>query len=341
MYADKPFGMLPALLLAFSLALSGCGGSDNPVGSGNTGTGLGMRLVFPQQSAQQGDAHIRALPPDVNYLEIKIFRKDNGIQIPILGNDGVFDPISPATESVTLRLDDSQRYIPEEPGTGILCRVVIIAGRKDGSGLSLPYTKELEMVIIKGDSNRTGTIVMDLGGSDCFDLDGDGFGVGNCPQEGTDCRDSLGAGEDTYPGAEQLCDGVNNDCGDADWPDPPADERDSDGDTFLGSEGDCDDGDPLSHPGAAEQCDGNDNNCDGERLPGEIDSDGDRFAGCADWADPQGDDPEVEGGDDCDDTDDTSFPGAPDATCNGIDNDCNGVRDDGYVPTPTSCGMGA
>jgi len=34
-------------------------------------------------------------------------------------------------------------------------------------------------------------------------------------------------------------------------------------------------------------------------------------------------------------------PGSGDATCDGFDNDCNGSVDDGYVPTPTSCGVGA
>ena len=33
-------------------------------------------------------------------------------------------------------------------------------------------------------------------------------------------------------------------------------------------------------------------------------------------------------------------PEADDLTCNNIDEDCNGVVDDGYVATPTSCGVG-
>jgi hypothetical protein len=34
-------------------------------------------------------------------------------------------------------------------------------------------------------------------------------------------------------------------------------------------------------------------------------------------------------------------PAANDATCDGVDNDCNGATDEGYVPAPTSCGVGA
>ena len=41
---------------------------------------------------------------------------------------------------------------------------------------------------------------------------------------------------------------------------------------------------------------------------------------------------------------DTCAPGAPaddDLTCDGVDDDCNGDTDDGYVPTLTGCGQGA
>ncbi len=46
-------------------------------------------------------------------------------------------------------------------------------------------------------------------------------------------------------------------------------------------------------------------------------------------------------GDDCNDNSSLVYPGAPDIICDGIDNNCNGVADDGYVPTNTTCGIGA
>jgi len=44
---------------------------------------------------------------------------------------------------------------------------------------------------------------------------------------------------------------------------------------------------------------------------------------------------------DCNDNNGAIHPGASDANCNGVDDNCNGQIDEGYVATSTSCGVGA
>jgi photosystem II stability/assembly factor-like uncharacterized protein len=87
----------------------------------------------------------------------------------------------------------------------------------------------------------------------CFPVqDRDGDGV-DCE---SDCEDGDAA---VYPGAEEVCDGVDSNCDPEDL-----DEADLDLDGAFACE-DCDDADPDAFPGAEEICgDGVDQDCDGE-----------------------------------------------------------------------------
>lgn len=118
------------------------------------------------------------------------------------------------------------------------------------------------------------------------DQDGDGYGnpgdMVTAPTQpagymavGTDCDDQ---DPFVYPGAEQLCDGKNNDCADPTWPQIPANEADADADGVRICAGDCNDQDQDIFPGHPEICDGKDNDCDGlidEDANNVVDTDGD------------------------------------------------------------------
>ncbi|MEO1257300.1 MAG: MopE-related protein [Bacteroidota bacterium] len=104
------------------------------------------------------------------------------------------------------------------------------------------------------------------------DLDGDGYSNGgsvlSCNQPSnyylaTDLLSTMGDCDDSeptvYPAANELCDGLDNNCDGQLLPD----ELDNDGDGYLACGGDCDDSDFTVHPGATEICNGIDDNCDG------------------------------------------------------------------------------
>ncbi len=170
-----------------------------------------------------------------------------------------------------------------------------------------------------GDDDDSGDDDDDTGSSDddaAADADGDGY------DEGDDCDDT---NADVYPGADELCDGLDNDCDDV----VPEDEQDADGDGSLACDGDCDDDEGAVYPGAEEICDGLDNDCD-EVLPDdEIDFDGDGQSECAG---------------DCDEGNASVYTGAEEI-CDGVDNDCDGALPadeqdadaDGQTPCDGDC----
>ena len=105
--------------------------------------------------------------------------------------------------------------------------------------------------------------------------------------------------------------------------------------------GDCDDADPNIHPAALDACDGLDNDCNGTPDDGEDgqwyydDADGDGF-GRAEGGRRACEPPEGSSavGNDCDDANAAIFPGAKE-TCNGLDDDCDGLVDQGLPAGPS------
>jgi len=145
--------------------------------------------------------------------------------------------------------------------------------------------------------------------------------------DATDCDDGAAG---VNPGADELCDEVDDDC-DGEIDEAGAvDEAtwyydgDSDGygdasvseaactqpDGYVEYDTDCDDGDPAFHPGATETCDDpTDYNCDGSTSYEDLDGDG--FPAC----------------EECDDSDAGVSPEATE-TCDGVDDDCDGTIDE-------------
>ena len=193
------------------------------------------------------------------------------------------------------------------------------------------------------------------------DSDGDGYGTGTaqpfCSNPGAgyatvdgDCNDN----DNTInPGATEVCDGIDNNC------DGQVDEglttdyyTDNDGDGvgvgnpipfcsnpgagYATVDGDCNDFDDTIYPGATEICDGLDNNCDGVTDEGltftdywlDIDGDGYGTGLVVSSCISPGPNYATQDGD-CDDTDNSIYPGAVDIADNGIDENCDGV--DGYI----------
>tara|TARA_Y100001968_G_scaffold299534_1_gene310277 strand:+ start:17 stop:1948 length:1932 start_codon:yes stop_codon:yes gene_type:complete len=150
--------------------------------------------------------------------------------------------------------------------------------------------------------------------------------------------------------AVEACDGYDTDCSDP--TNLPADETDDDSDFFIeclsfvaaaaGTTSanllagtDCDDSDPLDHPNGTETCNADDEDCDGTADNG-FDSDGDGVTTCG----PDGNSGNSD--DDCDDTaaGANNFPGNAEV-CDGGDNNCDSVVDEGFDGDGdlfTSCG---
>ena len=200
------------------------------------------------------------------------------------------------------------------------------------------------------------------------DTDGDGYGseessVESCEPpdgyviDGGDCDDS---NDNVSPRETELCDGIDNDCdmltddedpdmmGDATW------FADTDGDGFGNPDGetkvqceqpdgfvldamDCDDTNSESHPGREEACNGFDDDCNGETdedltFFAYLDSDGDGYGGLSAVPITVCEVPEgyAAVASDCDDANPAVSPGESEA-CNGLDDDCDGVVDNGVT----------
>ncbi len=247
---------------------------------------------------------------------------DHDDRNPVADADGVTDTGVAAVDTGASWIDSGQDEQPSRP-------------EDTGGGLTEEPNEP---------SEETGTAPTDP----VDDGDDDGFGV-----EDGDCDDDDPA---VHPDAEELCNGVDDDC------DTFVDEdvttaffQDLDGDDYgnplvrqdacdlptdyAAEAGDCNDDDASIHPDADELCNEVDDDCDDlideEPVTGgvtaypDLDEDGHGADGAGvrictlseGWSEAAGD---------CDDDNDAVHPGAEEV-CDGIDNDCEGGVDAGFL----------
>jgi hypothetical protein len=192
------------------------------------------------------------------------------------------------------------------------------------------------------------------------DVDNDGYGDSNQTTEacsvpdgyataGGDCDDAVAT---TYPDANESCNGVDDDC------DQDVDDgvqtifyADGDGDGYGDTNstasacelpdgyatvgGDCDNNVSTTYPDANETCNDVDDDCDQDidegvtttfYADGDNDGYGDTNSTVEACSAPTG---YVTLSGDCDSNSSVVNPGATDMTCDDVDDNCNGVADDG------------
>lgn len=314
---------LRALSLSLSLGLLGCESSDKPADTAN-GAPLAGSDLDGDGYASPDDCDDERVTINPGQAEVPFNGRDDDCNEATLDGDGDQDGTEAAQDC-----DDTDAAV--HPGATEVCN------EKDDNC-----------------DSRT-----DEGVAQTWfaDLDADGYGWVSSPKtaceepngyvlNASDCDD---AAPDISPAATETCDDRDEDCdGAVDDGVGYAQFADFDGDGFgdpafeslncdeltgyVPDDHDCDDTRGDVFPGAVEVCDLADQDCDG-RIDEDVtiiffaDSDLDGFGDA-------GSEIEAcelpaytaENGDDCDDADAETFPGAPEY-CNGRDDDCDGEVD--------------
>ncbi len=327
------------LLVSLLLACSGkdpldSGGGDGGSGDGGSGDGgteptpdeLGLRFLSPATGAWYAEGEVVTVQVQI---EDPLGGEVGGLGLSWSGNALGLEAAPALSEA-----DGSATFSLDGLGTGIYTLAVQTLREDGASGLA---STAFEVVDVDVDNDGYADVL--YGGDDCDDSD-----------------------PTVHPGAEEFCDGQDNDCDGvsdgATATDAPTWYPDLDLDGFGITElavvdcqqpkdhvllpGDCDDENIEINPGAAEVCDGIDNDCNDlvdDEDPGLYtgsgslwfpDEDADGYGSFSPYVlaceAPEG---WVSEGGDCNDEDPAINPGAEEI-CDDIDNNCvDGVDEPG------------
>ena len=246
------------------------------------------------------------------------------IEHPSSGEKGLKDSLFVFGATVSDFQDDpSELYVEvSESSMGFLCEMTVDGGGNAQCSSTFDvgeYT--LTFRVRDTDGNEvTATAVFPVVDPDDYDFDGDGVSV-----NGGDCNDD---NDTIYPGAPEICDGLDNDCNEVTGIDVGSECYDDDGDGYCEvppcinateTIPDCDDTNASVSPVGVEAPNYLDDDCNGlvDDTTVRWDDDYDGYCEappCENVATTQSD---------CDDTNPLVSPAATEICDDGIDNDCD------------------
>jgi hypothetical protein len=277
-----------------------------------------LRATDPDNHHAEAHRSITVLDvPDLPGLEIT---HPDGVEVGLEGEPFAFmaqvsDNQDPA--------EDLVGSVSASPG-GWVCDLEIDGNGRARCTATLPVSRfTITFAVTDTDDNTAeASVSLEVVSPDDYDFDGDGYSV-----NGGDCNDS---NDEIYPGAPEICDGLDNDCSDLTGIDVGSECYDDDGDNYCevppcmnasGTMSDCDDTNPSISPSAVEVLNGVDDDCDGfvDEGTAAYDDDGDGYCEsppCVNASSRESD---------CNDSDYSINPGETEVCGDGVDNNCNGL----------------